>query len=69
MTDKVNIKTKGRNVTLSSIYRSVGTYSALKPYLQYPENTHHRGEHHCTADLRFDWFGFDQTSKADANST
>ena len=34
-----------------------------------PENTYHRGKCHCTTDLLFDWFGFDQTSKADANST
>ena len=27
-----------------------------------PENTHHRGEKHCTADLLFDWFEFDHTS-------
>ena len=26
-------------------------------------------KYHCTADLLFDWFGFDQSSKADANST
>ena len=32
-------------------------------------NTHHRGKYHCTADLLFDWFGYGQTSKADANST
>ena len=32
-----------------------------------PEDTHHRGEHHYTADLLIDWFGFDQSSKA--NST
>ena len=28
-----------------------------------PENTYHRGKYHCTADLLFDWFVFDQTSK------
>ena len=33
------------------------------------KNTHHMGKYHSTADLLFDWFGFDQTSKADANST
>ena len=27
------------------------------------------GEYHCTADLLFDWFGFDQTGKSVANST
>ena len=31
--------------------------------------THHWGKYHCMADLLFDWFGFDQSSKADANST
>ena len=24
-----------------------------------PENTHHRGKYHCTAELLFDWFVFD----------
>ena len=33
------------------------------------ENTHHRGKDHCMADLLFDWFGFNQTSKAYQNST
>ena len=33
------------------------------------EATDQRGKFHCTADLLFDWFGFDQTSKAVANST
>ena len=28
-----------------------------------------RGKFHCSNDLLFDWFAFDQTSKADANST
>ena len=29
-----------------------------------PENTHHRGKYHCsTADLLFDWLGFDQKSQ------
>ena len=32
-------------------------------------NTYHRGKCHCMADLLFDWFGFNQTSKADDNST
>ena len=31
--------------------------------ISYPENTHHRGKYHCTADLQFDWFVFDKTSK------
>ena len=34
-----------------------------QPTLTKAENTHHRGEYHCIADLLFDWFGFDQTSK------
>ena len=33
------------------------------------ENTYHRGKYHSTADLLFDCFVLDQTSKADANST
>ena len=32
------------------------------------KNTRHRGKYHCKADLLFDWFGFSQTSKSDANS-
>ena len=31
--------------------------------LNIPENTHHRVNYHCMADLLFEWFGFDQTSK------
>ena len=34
-----------------------------------PENNHHRGEYHCMADPLFNWFGFDQTSKAVSIST
>ena len=33
------------------------------------ESTHRRWKYHCTVDLLFNWFGFDQTSKVDANST
>ena len=33
------------------------------------ESTHFGGKYGCRADLLFDWFGFDQKSKADANST
>ena len=33
------------------------------------ENAHHRGEYHCTADLLFEWFRFDQTSKTGVHST
>ena len=32
-----------------------------------PENTHHMGKYHCTADIRVHWFGCNQTSKYDAN--
>ena len=32
-------------------------------------NTHHRGRITVIADLLFDWFVFDQTSKTVANST
>ena len=31
------------------------------------ENTHNWGKYHCVADLLFDWFGFDQTSKTVAH--
>ena len=34
-----------------------------------PENSDHRGKYHCMADLLFDWFGFDRTSKYVANLT
>ena len=34
-----------------------------------PDNTYHRGNYHCMADLLFDWFGFDQTSKTVVHST
>ena len=36
-----------------------------------PENTpfHHKGKYHCTTDLVFDWFGFDQTSKSAVDLT
>ena len=27
-----------------------------------------RGKYHCAADLMFDWFGFDQTSKTALNA-
>ena len=33
-----------------------------------PENTHLRAKYQCMADLLFDWFRFDQTSKDVANS-
>ena len=33
------------------------------------ENTHHRGKDHCMADLLFDWFRFQQTSKTVNPST
>ena len=40
-------------------------------YYANAENTHLlcKGKYQCMADLLFDWFGFDQTSKADAYST
>ena len=31
--------------------------------MPWPENTHHKTMYHCTADLLFDWFGFDRTSE------
>ena len=39
------------------------------PPLLKTENTHKRGKYHCTTDLLFDWFGFNQTSTTVANST
>ena len=33
------------------------------------EDTHQWGKYHCLTELLFDWFGFNQRSKADANST
>ena len=32
-------------------------------------NTHNRGKYHCTADLLFDWFRFDQTGKTVVHAT
>ena len=32
-------------------------------------HAHHKEKYHCASDLLFDWFGFNQTSKAVANST
>ena len=32
-------------------------------------SSHHRGKYHSTADLLFDWFEFDQTSKTTVQST
>ena len=34
-----------------------------------PEETHHYGKYHHTADLLFDWFGFVQTIKVVVHST
>ena len=33
------------------------------------KNTLQIGNYHCPADLLFDWFGFDQTSKTVVNAT
>ena len=33
------------------------------------KNTLHIGNYHCPADLLFDWFRFDQTSKTVVNAT
>ena len=33
------------------------------------ENTYHTGKYHYMADPLFNWSGFEQTTKADANST
>ena len=49
------------------MYSAVGQIMITK--VVQPENTHHRGKHPSTADIMFDCFGFDQTSKAVANST
>ena len=37
--------------------------------MRQPENTHLKGKYHCMADLLFDGFGFDQTSKTVLNAT
>ena len=49
--------------------RKVGSMSSISFVDVCAENTHHRGKYHCMADLLFVSFGFNQTSKADANST
>ena len=66
-----------------SLYSECSMFSYTSPYilrqhslphfkhwpLLVPENTHKRGKYHCTADLLFDWFGFNQTSKTVVHST
>ena len=42
----------------------MGTWMDLNVW---SENTHLRSKYHCTADLLFDWFRFEQSSKAAAN--
>ena len=39
--------------------------------IDYLENTHLlcKGKYHCTADLLFDWFGFNQTCESVSNSS
>ena len=53
------------SVQISHLGRTNGQINALVE----PENNHHRGEYHCMADPLFNWFGFDQTSKAVSIST
>ena len=49
---------------------AVGNQTKFKVFTS-PENTHLlcKGKYHCTADLQFDWFGFDQTCTSLSNST
>jgi len=54
--------------TIKNMKRKTAICSFLSSK-QLPENTYQKGNYNCTANLVFDWFGFDQTSKADANST
>ena len=39
------------------------TWTTKATKLTNSESTHHRGKHHCLADLLFDWFGFNQTKQ------
>ena len=41
----------------------------FQTFCNYSDNTHHRGKYYCMADLLFDCFGFDQTSKTVVHST
>ena len=54
------------NDLMPSLLIKQGRY--LTPVDRLHEVTIEHWECHCTADLMFDWFGFNQTSKADANS-
>ena len=51
----------------SSIYYSIycSRYSLQKRMLTYSR----KGKYHCKADLLFDWFAFDQTSKSVVHTT
>ena len=47
-------------------YDGVGVKKELR---HQPGNTERRGKYYCVADLLFDWYGFDQTSKSVVRST
>ena len=44
-------------------------YCLAKYVTTQAESNHHSGKYHCTADLLYDWFAFDLTSKAVVHST
>ena len=56
------------NLLLILCSKATGSKS-VKLEVTVPENTDHKGKYHCTADLLFDWFGFDHASKTVVHST
>ena len=66
----VVVELLGRRSQFSSIDTCVKTDEAIG-FGDIPENTHslHKGKYHCTTDLLFDWFEFDQNCKSVSIST
>ena len=51
--------------TVSTVSTVCSRYSLQKRMLTYSR----KGKYHCKADLLFDWFAFDQTSKSVVHTT
>ena len=73
--DKTNKKEAGIGPFFKKSFDSGGCHSTVDPSATTyhpaaagsnpkPENTHQREKYHCMDDLLYDWFEFDQTSKA-----
>ena len=64
------------NWTYENIFRENNPiFGSRRPFtvlllavLVWPKNTHHKGKHHCTVDLLFDWFGFSDQSNVNWTS-